>query len=641
MAILPLQPARVSNLLQSTSADNAISATQSQLLTLENELSTGKQVNQPSDNPSAAAMIIQLQKTLDQRQGYANNITNGQTQLSAVDSSLESVGSLLLQAQTIASSDAGSTTTQDQRTGDASIVNNLISEIQNLANTSSNGVYVFGGQNGNTAPFVSANGGVQFVGSNNVIQNTVNLNTLMPMGISASNVFGGLSSDVQGSNLSPAVTAQTLLSNLDGATSEGVSGGTFQLSNGATSATIDVSASETLGDVVSSINAAGIGSITAALTASGIKLTGAAGDNITVTDSTGSPATELGIATASGGAGPGVAVTGSPLNPELTLLTPISALNGGTGINSSGIILSNGTTSQTITFAPGGDVQSILNAINGAGLGAVAQINSAGTGINVQNSVQGLPLTISENGGTTAADLGIRSFSASTPLADLNDGQGVATAGAGNGDFTITSKAGTSFTVSVSGATTVQDVINDINSAATTAGVNVAASFATTGNGIVLTDTTGGAGSLSLTPINASSAAADLGLTTAAAANTITGSDVNPVTSSGVFTDLQNLAAALENGDQSAITAAGAALQTDYNNVTNARGTAGAQVQALQNISSQLNTENTATQQFMSNIQDTNMTSAISEFQTLQIALQASLETTAQSSQLTLLNFLT
>ena len=65
------------------------------------------------------------------------------------------------------------------------------------------------------------------------------------------------------------------------------------------------------------------------------------------------------------------------------------------------------------------------------------------------------------------------------------------------GDFQVTRTDGTNFSVSLTGAQTVQDVIKAINLASggtATAGVGVNASFATTGNGITLTDSAGGGG---------------------------------------------------------------------------------------------------------------------------------------------------
>src|SRR5208337_4358473 len=119
-------------------------------------------------------------------------------------------------------------------------------------------------------------------------------------------------------------------------------------------------------------------------------------DNITITGAT---AQELGISTPSAGAGAGTPDVGTSLNPKVTLLTPLSSLNDGAGIDNSGLTITNGQFSKTITWSPTGTVQDLLNAINGAGLGVVAQINSAGTGINVLNASQGTSLSIGENGG--------------------------------------------------------------------------------------------------------------------------------------------------------------------------------------------------------------------------------------------------
>jgi flagellar hook-associated protein 3 FlgL len=636
---------RVSDLLSQNLADSQINATEAQLLTLQTQLTTGKMVNQPSDNPGAAAAILNLQKSLVQRTAYASNISTAQSQLGIVGNSLTSLNNLLLQAQNIASTDVQSTVTQSQRSADGQVVNSLITEAQSLANTQINGVYVFGGAKSNQEPFVSAGGGVQFVGSPDVLQTQVDQNTLMPTEVSGQTVFGGLSPGVAGTGtLSPAVSSTTQISSLTGATGDGVTLGAIQLSNGTTTQTVDLSSAQTMGDVVADINSANVGSITATLTSTGIQLTGGPSDNITITDPAGeTSAADLGINTGPNGAGTGTVLNGTPVQPQVTLFTPLADLNGGAGIDSSGIIISNGAASKTLTFSPGGDVQSVLNAINGSGLGVVASINSAGTGINVQNATQGTTLTIGENGGTTATDLGIRSFSPATQLSALNNGQGVGTAAAGTtGDFSITNSNGSSFTVSVAGATTVQNVLDAINTAATAAGSNVTASFATTGNGIILTDTSGGSGTLAVQDINNSTAAADLGLTAPASSTstTITGADVNGVQTPGVFTNLQNLAKALQTGNVSAITAAATNLQADYTRITNANGIAGAQSQELQNRSSDIDTENLATQTFLSNIQDTNMTSAISEFQTLQTALQASLQTTVASQSLTLFNFI-
>ena len=76
-------------------------------------------------------------------------------------------------------------------------------------------------------------------------------------------------------------------------------------------------------------------------------------------------------------------------------------------------------------------------------------------------------------------------------------------------------------------------------------------------SGIAITDTAGGPGTIALSALNYSTAPADLGLVNPASGNTITGNDVNPVASGGVFADLIALRNALQSNDQAAITAAG------------------------------------------------------------------------------------
>ncbi|HEV8379293.1 MAG TPA: flagellar cap protein FliD N-terminal domain-containing protein, partial [Tepidisphaeraceae bacterium] len=139
-------------------------------------------------------------------------------------------------------------------------------------------------------------------------------------------------------------------------------------------------------------------------------------------------------------------------------------------------------------------------------------------------------------GGTSAADLGIASSVASatltgadinyvgraTSLADLNDGRGVRNA-KGAADIRITDANGATYDVVVKGLTTLGAVIDAINTA--TSGT-VVASVVAGSNGIRLTDTTGGGGTLSVTALNSSLAAHDLGIDQAAVGTVITGRDV-------------------------------------------------------------------------------------------------------------------
>lgn len=649
MSIAPLQLARVSNLLRTNLAEGAIGSVQQQLLDVQNQLSTGKRVNSPSDDPGDAAAIMQLQKTLEQRKTYASNITQAKSQLSEVDSTIGDLNDLLQQAQTIASANVGSDVTPDQRAGAAAVVQNLYSQAVSLGNKDFNGSYIFGGDKSSDPPFVATAGGVKFVGSSTVLQNRVDENTNLAFQVDGADLFGAVSTRVQGiADLTPQATAQTRLSDLRGFNGNGVTPGPIQIGNGSAIKLVDLSTCDTLGDVANAIDAAGLGNITAAVGPNGLTLSTSGTDNITVNDvGGGTTASDLGILRSTG-SGAGVALTGANVKPLVTPLTQLADLKGGAGIDTThGIIIKNGTVATTVDFTSPplrspATVEDLLNAINTCGADVQAQINAAGTGIDIVNPNQGTDMTIGENGGTTAADLGVRSFTGTTTLSELNAGKGVRTAA--GPDFQVTRSDGTSFTVDIDGAATIQDVIDRINLADTANGTlpaTVVATLAATGNGITLTDSAGGGSAIQVTALNFSEAPADLGLMNATTAgNTLTSADVNPVAAQGLFANLAKLRDALKNNDQAGITDAGQGLQGDQERVNRVRGETGARVQELETRANRLDEENLATTSVLSGLQDADYTKVITQFQQLQTALQATLESAGKTMNLSLMDFL-
>jgi flagellin-like hook-associated protein FlgL len=640
MAIVPVQLARVSNALRTSVTTGQISRTQQNLLKVQNELSTGKRLTTPSDDPGDAAIVQQLQKTLEQRDAYLGNLRHAGSQLSETDSALNDLTGLLQEAQRIASANVGSDVTADQRSAAAAIVENLYNQALSLGNHQFEGTYLFGGDRAAEPPFESVAGGMRYNGTGNVLSNTVDENTTADFMVSAQDVFGGFSGQVRGiRDLAPSIAPATRLADLGGASGHGVARGAVSISNGSITKIVDLSAADSIGDVVAAINAAGVGGVTAAVAPTGdsLVLTGGGTDDITVAEvGGGTTAADLGIYAPTAG-GAGNPVNGLDVRPLVTEFTPLASLNGGAGISAAGLILTNGLTTATVAVPAGGTVGDLLNAIRNSGTGVHADINAARTGIDVLNPIQGVAMSIAENGGTTAADLGIRSMSTTTLLSGLNNGQGVRAAAAGP-DFTITRSNGTSFGVDVTGLNTVQDVINAINAA--DGGAGITASFATVGNGIVVTDTAGGGSPPRVDPVNGSDTAADLGLANAAVGNVITGSDAAAPVVRGIFSSLGKLRDALKTNDQAGITRAAGTIDEDLDRVVRVRGETGARVQEIESRQGRLEDQNVATKSLLSSLADTDFPEAIARFQTLQTALQATLQTAGQTLNLSLLDFL-
>lgn len=171
-------------------------------------------------------------------------------------------------------------------------------------------------------------------------------------------------------------------------------------------------------------------------------------------------------------------------------------IEGGSGTTidlAGGLQVTNGPDTYTIDTSAAVTVEDLLNELNRPEYGLAATINEAGDGLDVRTRRSGADFTIGENGGDTATDLGIRTYTGDTNLSDFNRGIGVVLATSSDSESPVSndlqivvSDQGTTstFDVDVTDAVTVQDVIDEIGAA--TGGL-VTASLATVGNGLVLT----------------------------------------------------------------------------------------------------------------------------------------------------------
>jgi flagellar hook-associated protein 2 len=207
----------------------------------------------------------------------------------------------------------------------------------------------------------------------------------------------------------------------------------------------------------------------------------------------------------------------------------LDSLNGGAGVSRGKIrIIDRSGIASVVDLSAAQSIDDVVRAINDNGVAAVtASLQGDSLVITDQSGQTSTNLTIQEiGGGKTAADLGILgSVAASqkvgsdivklgpdTKLASLNDGLGVRRAGAASqDDFRITAKDGATFDVNISAAKTIQDVLTAINNDADNGG-KVTATISAGGDELVLTDNTAGGGTLSVSQLNGSKAAHDLGI---------------------------------------------------------------------------------------------------------------------------------
>ena len=316
----------------------------------------------------------------------------------------------------------------------------------------------------------------------------------------------------------------------------------------------------------------------------------------------------------------------------------------------SGLQITNRGGSHTIEFDSAQTVEDLLNAINGAGAALQAEINATATGINVRSRASGCDFAIGENGGSTAEQLGIRTYREETRLADLNYGRGVDVwpgySGPGSGtDFTITAADGTEIAIDLTGLETIKDVIDHINNHADNLGA-VEARLARFGNGIELVDLTGVVGPLTIERNPLSLAAFDLGLiprgqnSISSDTGILTGTDRNPLETESVFTALLRIREGLLANNVDDVHRAIEMLDRTTTNLNFVRSELGTRQQGLDVLQNRLDSEDIELRQALSMEYDIPIEQVVSELVARQASYEASLRAMGRIFQMSLLDYL-
>ena len=166
------------------------------------QVSTGLKVNLPSDNPAASAANIQLQAQSDNIDQFTTNADSALSQAQSADSVLTSVVSQLNKAITLGTEGANGTESATQRAAIATSVQGVLSTIVSLANTTFQGVSLFGGTVSGQAAFsadATSSTGYTYNGNSGVNQIQVGDTQTVQANIPGSTVFTSSSASVLGS----------------------------------------------------------------------------------------------------------------------------------------------------------------------------------------------------------------------------------------------------------------------------------------------------------------------------------------------------------------------------------------------------------------------------------------------------------
>jgi flagellar hook-associated protein 3 FlgL len=177
----------------------AAEATQQQINTDEEQISSGQAVNVPSDNPAAAAILVQNAAQTSQADQFERSIGSIQGEIQNADTALNSVTTALQQAITLGTEGANGTVNAADRQAIATQVEGIQNQLVSLANLSYQGNYVFAGTATQTSPYVldaSSPSGVTYQGNSGVNSVTLGNQFSLQTNLPGSQIFSAPGNDM-------------------------------------------------------------------------------------------------------------------------------------------------------------------------------------------------------------------------------------------------------------------------------------------------------------------------------------------------------------------------------------------------------------------------------------------------------------
>jgi len=177
-----VDPSYITNLV------SALDQAQSNEQQYSSELSSGLRVTSIGSDPVAAGENVLLLNQIQQDDSFSSSADQVTGQLQVADSSLGSVITQLTQAISLATSANNGTMNATQVNSVASELQGILGEVTQLANTSYQGQYIFGGSLTSTAPYSSSS---TYSGDTTVNYLTTPNNQTIQLNVPGSQIFDG------------------------------------------------------------------------------------------------------------------------------------------------------------------------------------------------------------------------------------------------------------------------------------------------------------------------------------------------------------------------------------------------------------------------------------------------------------------
>ncbi len=144
---------RVTTLMSSRLALRDLNDGLGRLSRLQNQLSSGKQITRPSDDPYGATRALSLRGELGGLDQYQRNVADGTGWLNTADTALGQMSDVLNRVRELLVQGANDTAGPAERAAMADEIDQLTESVKQEANVQYGGRYVFSGTATDTAPY--------------------------------------------------------------------------------------------------------------------------------------------------------------------------------------------------------------------------------------------------------------------------------------------------------------------------------------------------------------------------------------------------------------------------------------------------------------------------------------------------------
>ena len=174
-----------------------ISALQSDQTKLQQQISTGRRIASPSDDPVAAARALSLSHAQEVNAKFADTRKTAQTKLGTIESNLTSVTNLLVAAQSSLVAAGNGAYSNQERVSMATEFNDSLQALIGMANSKdAYGNYLYAGYQTATQPFVASATGANYQGDNGQQLLQVDAERQMAVNVSGDNLFQAGGNDI-------------------------------------------------------------------------------------------------------------------------------------------------------------------------------------------------------------------------------------------------------------------------------------------------------------------------------------------------------------------------------------------------------------------------------------------------------------